>query len=108
MPFDRLELRRPQGAVKLEPGRGVAERAWLESEHVRPAGDGSPADAGLLEHPQALRDRGLGDTEPAGRVPDRGRAGGQALDDLAADRVGESSERIVNQTVNDISRDADA
>ena len=40
-------------------------------------------------------DRGLGDAEAARGVADGRRAYGQALDDPAADRVGEGFERIV-------------
>jgi hypothetical protein len=47
-----------------------------------------------------LGDRGLGDAEAAGGLGDGRRAGGQPLDDTAADRVCERFEWIVNQKVN--------
>jgi hypothetical protein len=47
-----------------------------------------------------LGDRGLGDVEAAGDFPNGRRADGEAFDDPAADRMGESLERIINYLVN--------
>ena len=67
---------------------------------MRPALDHARDHARLLQHLQVLGDRGLGHPEAAGGVAHRRRAGGEALDDAAADRVREGPERIVNHKVN--------
>ena len=98
--------RRPQRARwRSIHSAASLEHVGLEREAVRPALDHARDDAGLLEHLQVLRDRGLRDAEAAGGLADGRRARGEALDDAAADRVREGLERIVNHTVNDI-RDA--
>jgi len=67
---------------------------------VRPALDHAADDAGLLQDLQVLGDRRLGDVEAAGDFANARRAGGKPFDDLAADRVREGAEWIVNDLVN--------
>ena len=94
--------RRPQRARwRSIQSAASLEHVGLEREPVRPALDHAGDDAGLLQHLQVLGDRGLGHPEAGGGFADGRRAGGEAFDDAAADRVRERPERIVNHLVND-------
>ena len=95
----RARWRSIQSAASLE-------HLGLEREPVRPALDHAGDDARLLQHLQVLGDRRLGDAEAAGDFADGRRAGGEAFDDPAADRVRERLEWIVNHLVNSTRRES--
>ena len=86
---DYVQQAAPEGALAIHPSGRLAERLGLGVSVGAPV-DRAGDDAGLLEHLQVLGDRGLGDAEAGRDVPDRRRPGGEALDDAAADRVGEA------------------
>jgi hypothetical protein len=101
---DDIEQADPQGPLAIHPVGRLAEHVGPERQPMRPAQDVAPHHACLFEDLEVLGDRGLGHPEAAGGVPDGRGAGGQPLDDLTTDRVGEGLERIVNQKVNSSSR----
>src|SRR5688572_12409376 len=99
MAFDGLELRRPERAVQLEPFRRLAQRAGLESEHVRSPRHRPAHDACILEHLQVLRDGRLRDAESSGRLSDGRRAVDQPLDDRAPNWMREGKKAAIELRV---------
>src|SRR5690349_25010668 len=95
MALDRVELRLPEPPVRLEPRLGVRERTPAQAEPMGAALDPPRDHAGVLEHAQVLRDGGLRDPEPGGRLADGRRPGREPLDDRAADGMGEGEEAAI-------------
>src|SRR5262249_47408366 len=93
---DGVEEALPAIALVLYPLRGLGKRLGTKREAVRSSVDQPRDHAGLLEQLQVPRDRRLRHPEVAACLADRGGAAAEPLDDVAADRMREGTERIIS------------
>src|SRR5262245_40838521 len=84
---EALEARLPEGAVALEPVRGVAERRAGEASGPQLCRPTSCDEARALEHLEVLRDRLHADGERRGELGDGGVALAQPREDCPPRRV---------------------
>src|SRR3989442_15653357 len=82
MGFEAVEVRRPHATVRIEPF--VELDQWLGPDAVQATWRVGPYvdEAGRLEDPQVLRDRGLAHSEPGHELPHRLLAVAQQVEDL--------------------------
>jgi len=103
----RVELRLPKSAVRLDPARDVLHWARDEPAAANAALLRMRHQAGALEHAQMLVDAGEGHAKRTRQLRERRFARGQPGEDRAARGVGERGERgvecgcvILNHMVN--------
>src|SRR6266516_357021 len=99
-----IEHALPDRALAFDPVDRLADCVEVEAQAVGATIDRSHHQPGLLEHLDVLRDRGLGDAEAAGCLPDGRRPAGESLHDPAPDWVGQGLEGIVSHYANYIGR----
>ena len=70
--FERVEPAGPQGALRLDPARGLVERPRIDGQQVLPPGAATP-------HQMEVLKPGAGPTSPAAGAATQGAPGGGAM-----------------------------
>jgi hypothetical protein len=92
MARERVELRVPEAPVAVEPGRRGSEPCGHEATVLRPPLPPPGDEAGVLEHPEVLRDRRERDGEGRGELRHHRPAARQAGEDRPPRRARERGE----------------
>ena len=99
----RVEVRLPEAAERVEPRVGGRERIRVDRVEPTRAVGAHGGEARLAQHAEVLRDRGLRDAELAlDDFADLARAAlavGEQLEDAPADRVSEDVERVHGSSI---------
>src|SRR6266566_2171864 len=82
----------PKAAIALGPLDDLPQRRRLEPAGAPLCLAAARDEAGVLEHPEVLGDRGAAHRERRRELLDRGRTGGEAREDRAPRRVGQGGE----------------
>src|SRR6185436_15791663 len=84
MPFELVEVRRPELPVGSEPGVQIGERLRADPVEAALRVDARLDEACVLQHAQVLRHRRLGEAEPPDELADRPLAVAEQLEDRDA------------------------